>query len=102
MLMDKSTRGQVSITRSFIFALVTMFGLGIYYFFLVEYAFLKVKITLTNILTSTTLDPSVISLVTSRYDQLYVIMKFLPFAFVFVIIIWLFIVMFRTERDVGY
>lgn len=96
--MMKNKKSQI--TRDFIYGIVTIFGLGILSYFAIEYAIVSnVQPIFANVINQSAMALSDKVLIAARYDQIIFILRFIPFAFTFVLIVWMVISIFRREAE---
>lgn len=101
--MLTNNRAQTGTVSNFIYALITIFGLSVLYYFMVEVAIVsRLAPILVQIVSSSGLDAATKAFLYGRYDFLIFVLRFIPASFFLVIVIWLFIVIFKTEQDINY
>jgi len=98
----ENKKGQ-TVGDSLLYALVTLFGLGLLQYFAIEIAVVgNLMPSFKNYIIASTISPAVQTTILSNYDHIIFFLRAMPFILFVLVIIFLAVRVFKTERESTY
>ena len=100
--MQMNKRGQ-SLGDSIVYSLMTIFGVGILGYFVIEVAIIgNVLPSIKRYIASSTISPATQTIILTNYGQIVMYLRMMPIIIFVLVLIYLVVRVFKSEREMVY